>query len=102
MLARHASSQTLASALPRSLPNDCGSHLELLELALQLKEVFVQSWHSSLVSLFLDGEVGATGLLSVQECFEGKCIKASSALKPGSLALEKGQDVLSWDGEGSG
>lgn len=100
LLAYDASVQTLASAPPRSIPGDYGSHLELLELALQLKEVFMQSWHSSLVSLFLDGEVGATGLLSVQDCLKGKYIKAT-VLKPGSCPFEKAQDVPSWDGEGS-
>lgn len=83
------------------MPGGYGSHLELLELALQLKEMFTQSCHSSLVPHFLNGEVGVTGLLSLQECLKDKCIKAT-ALKLGSCPLGKVQHVPGWDGEGSG
>lgn len=83
------------------MPGGYGSHLELLELALQLKEMFMQSRHSSLVPHFLDGEVGVTGLLSLQECLKDKCIKAT-APELGSCPLGKAQHVPGWDGEGSG
>lgn len=86
---------------PRSMPGGCGSHLELLELALHPKEWFMQSWHSSLVPCFLESEVGVTGLLSLQECLKDKSIKAT-ALKLGSCCLGRAQHGPGWDGEGSG
>lgn len=101
LLAHHAAAQTVASAPPGSMAGDHGSHLELLELVLQLKETIMQSRHSSLVPHFLDSEVGVTGLLSLQECFKDKCIKAT-ALKLRSCPLGKAQHLSGWDGEGSG
>lgn len=83
------------------MPGGYGSHLELLELAVQLKEMFMQPRHSSLVPPFLDSEVGITGLLSLQESLKDKCIKATG-LKLGSCPLGKAQHVPGWDGESSG
>jgi len=83
------------------VPGGYGSHLELLELALQLKRMFTKSPHSSLVPHFLEGEVGVTGLLSSQERLKDKGIKAT-ALRLGSLPLGKAHHIPGWVGESSG